>query len=133
MDIELRHKIYDLLKTYVLPRVRYDNDLMNILSLIWNVYQLKATGEDYRYKVLGDEIEKHYIMNDDWVDDKLFVGILKIFDDEDKFIQFVEQVIAMFRTDESYSKFRGELSALLNGENLSCMKNRIIRGVTFFG
>ena len=118
MDIELRHKIYDLLKTYVLPRVRYDNDLMNILSLIWNVYQLKATGEDYRYKVLGDEIEKHYIMNDDWVDDKLFVGILKIFDDEDKFIQFVEQVIAMFRTDESYSKFRGELSALLNGENL---------------
>ena len=36
MDIELRHKIYDLLKTYVLPRVRYDNDLMNILSLIWS-------------------------------------------------------------------------------------------------
>lgn len=118
MDIELRHKIYDLLKVYVLPKVRYDNDLMNILSLVWNVYQLKATGEDDRYKVLGDEIEKHYIMNDDWVDDKLFVGILKIFDYEDKFIQFVEQVIAMFRTDESYSKFKGELSALFDGENL---------------
>ena len=59
MTAGLQHKIYDLLKVYALPKVRYDNDLMNILSLIWNVYQQKATGEDFRYKVLGDEIEKH--------------------------------------------------------------------------
>ena len=57
MTAELQRKIYDLLKEYVLPKVRYDNDLMNILSLIWNVYQQKATGEDFRYKVLGDEIQ----------------------------------------------------------------------------
>ena len=73
MTEELRQKIYELLKARVLPIVRYDNDLMNVLSAIWNVYQQKSTGDDYRYKVLGDEIEKHYIMNDDWVDDKLFI------------------------------------------------------------
>ena len=73
MTLELRQKIYELIKAMVLPKMRYDNDMMNVLSSVWNVYALESTGEDYRYKVLGDEIEKHYIMNDDWVDDKLFV------------------------------------------------------------
>ena len=82
MTVDLQHKIYSLLKTYALPQLRYDNDLMNVLSSVWDVYQRKATGEDYRYKMLGDEIEKHYVMNDDWADDKLFVGILSIFDDD---------------------------------------------------
>lgn len=132
MTIELQHKIYDLLKAYVLPKVRYDNDLMNILSLIWNVYQLKATGEDFRYKVLGDEIEKHYIMNDDWVDDKLFIGILNIFDDGDKFIQFVEQVIVMLRSDDGFEKFKEELSALLGGENLVLYEEQDNQGCLVF-
>lgn len=52
MTEELRQKIYELLKARVLPIVRYDNDLMNVLSAIWNVYQQKSTGDDYRYKVL---------------------------------------------------------------------------------
>ena len=89
----LRHNIYELLKLYVLPEVRYDNDLMNVLSAVWNVYQQKATGEDFRYKLLGDEIEKHYIMNDDWSDDKLFIGVLKLFEDDEKFIRFTEYLI----------------------------------------
>ena len=128
MTAELQHKIYDLLKTYVLPKVRYDNDLMNILSLIWDVYQLKATGEDLRYKVLGDEIEKHYIMNDDWVDDKLFVGILNIFADGDKFIQFVEQVIVMLSSDNDFEKIKKELSDLLDEENLALYEEQNNQG-----
>lgn len=52
MTQKLQHKIYELLKIYALPKLRYDNDLMNVLSSVWDVYQRKATGEDYRYKVL---------------------------------------------------------------------------------
>ena len=118
MTQESQHKIYELLKTHALPRLRYDNDLMNILSNIWDVYQQKATGEDYRYKVLGDEIEKHYVMNDDWADDKLFVGILKIFDDEAKFINFTEQITNMLRTDEGFEKYKEDLSTVLKEESL---------------
>lgn len=132
MTAELQRKIYDLLKEYVLPKVRYDNDLMNILSLIWNVYQQKATGEDFRYKVLGDEIEKHYIMNDDWVDDKLFIGILNIFDDGDKFNQFVEQVIVMVRSEDGFEKFKSELSTLLGEENLVLYEEQDNQGCLVF-
>ena len=101
----LRHNIYELLKLYVLPEVRYDNDLMNVLSAVWNVYQQKATGEDFRYKLLGDEIEKHYIMNDDWSDDKLFIGVLKLFEDDEKFVRFTEYLINMFRSDVKFEQF----------------------------
>lgn len=118
MTVELQHKIYDLLKAYALPKLRYDNDLMNVLSGIWDVYQRKATGEDYRYKVLGDEIEKHYIMNDDWADDKLFVGILKVFDNEVQFVSFTEQMTTMLRGDEGFDKYKADLSAVLDKENL---------------
>lgn len=118
MKIELRQKIYELIKAKVLPKVRHDNDLMNILSVTWNVYQQKSTGEDYRYKVLGDEIEKHYIMNDDWVDDKLFLGILNIIDDEEKFSSFVEQLSRMFQSDKGFGEYTSELSKLLAEDNL---------------
>ena len=118
MTVDLQHKIYGLLKTYALPQLRYDNDLMNVLSSVWDVYQRKATGEDYRYKMLGDEIEKHYVMNDDWADDKLFVGILSIFDDETKFICFTEQITYMLRGNDGFEKYVAELSAVLAEENL---------------
>lgn len=49
MTIVLRKK-YELLKADVLPKVRYNNELLSILSTIWDVYQMKSTGEDPRYK-----------------------------------------------------------------------------------
>ena len=118
MTEELRQKIYELLKARVLPIVRYDNDLMNVLSAIWNVYQQKSTGDDYRYKVLGDEIEKHYIMNDDWVDDKLFIRVLNIFEDEAKLIRLTEQLLRMIQSDDGFLIVASELSKLLAEENL---------------
>lgn len=122
MTIELRQKIYDFLKVMALPKVRSDNDIMNVLSVIWNVYQQKATGADYRYKVLGDEIEKHYVMNDDWVDDKLFLGVLNALDDEDKFISFVEQLSRMLQSDDGFEIYVSELSKLLAEEKLLLIK-----------
>ena len=74
-------------------KVRYDNDFMNILSSLWNVYERPSTGEDSRYTVLGDEIVKHYVMNDDWPDDKLFISILKIKEDESLLLRFIQELI----------------------------------------
>lgn len=132
MTKELQHKIYDLLKTLVLPEVRYNNDLMNILSSIWDVYQCAATGEDYRYKVLGDEIEKHFIMNDDWTDDKLFLSILKIFDDESKFAHFVELLTSVFRTYGAFEHYLKLLSDLLVEENLILYEEHSEQGQTTY-
>lgn len=132
MTKELQHKIYDLLKSLVLPEVRYNNDLMNILSSIWDVYQRAATGEDYRYKVLGDEIEKHFIMNDDWTDDKLFLSILKIFDDESKFIHFVELLTSVFRANGAFEHYLKLLSVLLIEENLVLYEEQTEQGQTVY-
>lgn len=74
-------------------KVRFDPDFMNIMSSIWDVYERPSTGEDSRYTVLGDEIMKHYVMNDDWPDDKLFISILKIKSDEDLLLRFIQELI----------------------------------------
>ena len=111
-------KIYELLKAYVLPKVRYNKDLMNVLSDIWNVYQQNATGEDYRYKILGDEIEKHYVLNDDWPDDKLFVNLLKIFDDAVKLIRFTERLINMIEGVDGFDRIKNELTTVLDEDDL---------------
>ncbi len=74
-------------------KVRFDNDFMNILSSLWGVYEKPSTGEDSRYAVLGDEIVKHYVMNDDWPDDKLFISILKIKEDESLLLRFIQELI----------------------------------------
>lgn len=118
MTIELRKKIFELLKAEVLPKVRYNNELLSILSTIWDVYQKSSTGVDPRYKVLGDEIEKHYVMNDDWEDDKLFLGILRLLDNEDCFIKFTEQITLLFVNDDGFNNYESQLSNILNEEGL---------------
>ena len=118
MTKELLNEVYESLKLHVLPHVR-DNDLMNILSSIWDVYQRNATGEDGRYKVLGDEIEKHYIMNSDWPDDKLFVRILRLYDDDSKFKQFVEQLLLLFHKTEYFDAYSKILTPILSKELLT--------------
>lgn len=70
-----------------------DKALLDIISPLWNVYQLPSTGDDYRYKILGDEIEKHHILNDDWSQDKLYLRILKVMDDEERMIKFVRDLL----------------------------------------
>jgi len=44
---------------------------------------MPSTGTDRRYSNLGDEIKKHYTLKPDWSEDKVFIGLLKVLDDED--------------------------------------------------
>lgn len=132
MTIELRKMIYELLKADVLPKVRYNNELLSILSTIWDVYQKKSTGDDPRYKVLGDEIEKHYVMNDDWGEDKLFLGILKLLDVEEDFIRFTERITLLFENDNGFSNYEFQLSIILNEEGLKLYRDQNEQGYVFY-
>lgn len=89
---EQRDNLYNIAIKEV-QKVRYESDFMNILSAIWNVYKKNATGEDSRFNVLGDEISKHYVLNNDWSDDKLFVSILKLKDDDEALLRFIQALI----------------------------------------
>lgn len=98
-------------------KVRFDPDFMNILSSIWNVYERPSTGEDSRYTVLGDEIMKHYVMNDDWPDDKLFISILNIKEDDSLLLRFIQELIN-FQNDNINENVIDEINRYLS-DNIS--------------
>ena len=76
-------------------------EFMDILSTLWDVYHKPSTGEDVRYHNLGDEIEKHFVMNDDWAFSKLFVSILQYDQSDEKYYSFLE---ALFNMTENLSQ-----------------------------
>lgn len=56
MKEETKRGLYDFIKK-AYDKLRGDTSLLNIISTHWGIYQMPSTGDDYRYKVLGDEIE----------------------------------------------------------------------------
>lgn len=92
MRQETKQAIYEIIKR-IDDNLRYEHDVLSLISSLWNVYQKPSTGEDSRFKILGDEIDKHYFMNDDWTQDKLYLSVLHILDDEQKLLRFVEGLI----------------------------------------
>lgn len=51
--------------------------------------------EDIRFSNLGDEIEKHFIINDDWSQEKLFNSIFKLKEDEERFCLKVSIIVPL--------------------------------------
>lgn len=92
MKEDTKRGLYDFIKKAD-DKLRGETSLLDIISSHWGIYQMPSTGDDYRYKILGDEIEKHHILNDDWPQDKLYIRILKIYDDEDRLLQFVRDLL----------------------------------------
>lgn len=93
MEKETKQSIYERVVKRIDDQLRYEHDVLSLISSLWNVYQRNSTGEDSRYNILGDEIDKHYFMNDDWTQDKLYLSVLHILDDEQKLLRFVEGLI----------------------------------------
>ena len=112
MKQDARQAIYGIVKR-IDDQLRYEHDVLNLISSLWNVYQSSSTGEDSRYKILGDEIDKHYFMNDDWTQDKLYLSVLHILDDEHKLLRFVEGLINII-SDEAIID---DLQEILETEN----------------
>lgn len=112
MKQEIRQAIYGVVKC-IDDQLRYEHDVLNLISSLWNVYQSPSTGEDSRYNILGDEIDKHYFMNDDWTQDKLYLSVLHILDDEQKLLHFVEGLINLHSDDAIIE----DLQKILEDEN----------------
>ncbi|MDE7443088.1 MAG: hypothetical protein K2M65_02880, partial [Muribaculaceae bacterium] len=92
---ELKRAIYNILKEngYISTLIE-NGGLMDILSELWDVYSLPATGNDLRYKNFGRELHKHYVLNSDWTDDEVFIDHLRLLETEDtKFIRFVKDIL----------------------------------------
>lgn len=101
-------------KEHILEPSRFNsNDLMPVISSIWNVYNLKNT-EDKRYNNLGDEIDKHFFMNDDWDEDKLFIGKLHLLDDDHIFLTFIEKLLNLYVSSPLYNAYKEAIRPILS-------------------
>lgn len=109
-----------MLRTLV-HAIRFNSDLMNDLSELWNVYQKVSTGEDKRYQILGDEIEKHFILNEDWSEDKLLKSILKVTEDENLFLKFLERIIN-YKKNRDKQEIIERIKVLLEKERLTIVE-----------
>lgn len=112
MKPETKQALYEIVKRMD-DQLRYEHDVLSLISSLWNVYQMSSTGDDSRYKILGDEIDKHYFMNDDWTQDKLYLSVLHILDDELKLLRFVEGLINII----SEEAIIDDLQKILETEN----------------
>lgn len=112
MKQESKQAIYEIIKR-IDDQLRFEHDVLSLISSLWNVYQRNSTGEDSRYNILGDEIDKHYFMNDDWTQDKLYLSVLHILNDEQKLLRFVEGLINLHSDDAIIE----ELQKILEDEN----------------
>lgn len=112
MKQKSKKAIYEIIKR-IDDQLRFEHDVLSLISSLWNVYQRNSTGEDSRYNILGDEIDKHYFMNDDWTQDKLYLSVLHILNDEQKLLRFVEGLINLHSDDAIIE----ELQKILEDEN----------------
>ena len=114
MTYEIKKQVYELTKEHILEPSRFNsNDLMPVISSIWNVYNLKNT-EDKRYNNLGDEIDKHFFMNDDWDEDKLFIGKLHLLDDDHIFLTFIEKLLNLYVSSPLYNAYKEAIRPILS-------------------
>ena len=112
MKQETKQALYVIVKR-IDDQLRYDHDVLSLISSLWNVYQMSSTGDDSRYQILGDEIDKHYFMNDDWTQDRLYLSVLHILDDEQKLLSFVEGLVNISSDDAIIN----DLQKILDAEN----------------
>ena len=101
MNIKISKKIkLDIYNTLKKEKLISDEEKwMDFLNSIWDLRTMPST--DDRYTNAYDDIIQHTVNNDDWELDELFLEILKLLEDDKKFIKFIETIVfPEFRKNE---------------------------------
>lgn len=75
--------------------------------------------------MLGDEIDKHYFMNDDWTQDKLYLSVLHILDEDERLLRFVEGMVNVAQLGEGNDTIK-EIKQVLEEDGLIIGRNRYV-------
>jgi ABC-type multidrug transport system ATPase subunit len=91
---------------------------MKFLDSIWNLKALPST--DPRYTTAYEDVHKHIILNDDWSQEELFIDHLKLLDDNDIYIKYIESIISpKYRNDsDNIKKFVLLINSYIEDEGL---------------
>ncbi|MGB0863806.1 MAG: AAA family ATPase [Saprospiraceae bacterium] len=90
---EIKFKLYKALKLELYPNGVPENEdwVLNFLNEIWALRLMPS--EDGRFSNAYDDIVQHIVNNDDWDVDYLFITRLKLLEDDDKYISFLERIV----------------------------------------
>ena len=99
---KIKLEIYNTLKKEKL--ISDEEKWMDFLNSIWDLRAMPST--DDRYTNAYDDIIQHTVNNDDWKLDELFLEILKLLEDDKKFIKFIETIV--------YPEFRKNEDEIIN-------------------
>jgi energy-coupling factor transporter ATP-binding protein EcfA2 len=94
-------ELFDALKIEDKPFGVVDKQewIMSFLNTVWDLKSMPS--EDPRFKNAFSDIIQHTINNDDWSIDELFIERLKLIDDDEKYIRFIETIVhPKFRLNE---------------------------------
>ncbi len=94
-EIQKKNKIliYNFLKAQKNAFGKSDEGIASIdfLESIWDLRQMPSS--DIRFNNAHDDIVQHIIRNNDWDIDYLFLNILNLLEENEKFLHFIETVV----------------------------------------
>src|SRR5699024_4134824 len=92
--------------------------IMEFLNTVWDLKSMPS--EDSRFEDAEGDVFQHTINNDDWEIDYLFRDRLRLFENDETFIQFIEAVVSpQFRVSEDESlKFVTLINDILEKDKL---------------
>lgn len=96
MKISIDNK-YNILKEILSQSSPFENTereitIMDFLMLIWNLEEMPS--EDSRYSNAYDDVYQHIINNNDWTYEELFSKRLKLINDNERFIIFINLILS---------------------------------------
>jgi len=94
---------HDIFSTILSQRDPFKADeyggVIEFLNTVWDLQSMPS--EDSRFKDAEGDVIQHTINNDDWEIDYLFKDRLKLFENEETFIRFIEAVVSpQFRASD---------------------------------
>ncbi|MCR9171533.1 MAG: AAA family ATPase [bacterium] len=103
-----------------------DDGYIPFISMIWDIDNMPSTDIRYKSESMRDDIIRHTIHAPDWDLEELFINKLKLYEDESKFLRFVELSLApKFCQYAKDSEFRmGAINPYLEGDGLTLQPKR---------
>lgn len=92
MEKETKNRIFQsILNTGFFNNLHEDGKIMDFLKSIWDLEILPST--DARFNNLESDIRQHFIDNNDWDINILFIEKLSLLENDDKFKIFIEKIV----------------------------------------
>lgn len=119
---DIRKRLFDIILSSEAPFHFFDYDKGGYIPFLQEIWDLKfMPSEDHRFGDAERDIYQHTVNNDDWELDYLFIDRLKLLEDNDVFIRFLETFLKpnYQASPESSFAYLEAFNRLLKSDNVA--------------